>query len=108
MELTSFTIAGKKYKIIATNHGYGRMLQRKLDPYIIGSALLALGTKLERYNNCGKQIMFKDEGRNTAVIFSIENRTIVLITVLDRANKVFVRNSLKDNTLVDNFTLNYA
>jgi hypothetical protein len=102
-EITGFFVSGKFFRLIATNHAIKRIKQRRLNKYQIASAILGLGTKLEMYNNSGKQILISDKDKNLSTIFAIEKYNIVLVTVLDKANPY-----VKENTVVESFSFQYA
>jgi hypothetical protein len=89
------------YTVIATNHGMERLKERGVDPYYISSACLALGTKLDAYNDSGNHIMLVDEGRDVATVITVENYTIVIIMALAKGSEVFA----KSNTIIENFRL---
>ncbi len=96
-EITAFFIGDNTYRVIATSHGVLQMGKRGLDKYYIASACLALGLKLDRYNNTGTHIMLVDEPKDLAAVITVENYNIVLITVIDKAD-VFA----KSNTVIEN------
>lgn len=99
-ELTAFIVDGNMYRVIATDHGIKRLHNRGVNRYYIASACIALGEKLESYNNSGKQIMICDSGKDMSTLITVENYRIVIITVLDKSNP-FVH----DNTVIENFTM---
>ena len=105
-EITAFVIGNNIYRVIATSHSLKQMARRNLDPYHIASASLALGKKLEKYNNSGKQIMVTDDGKNLTTIITVENYTIVIITVIDKS-KAYVSHK-KPDTVVESFNYNLA
>lgn len=96
-EITAFFIGDNVYRVVATSHGAVQMGRRKLDQYYIASACLALGLKLDQYNNTGTHIMLVDESKNLAAVITVENHRIVLITVIDSAD-VYA----KSNTVIEN------
>jgi putative NADH-flavin reductase len=96
--ITNFDVNGNVYKVIATDHAIERLAKRSLNRYYIASACLALGEKLETYNNSGKQIMIVDATKNVSSVIAIEDYTIVVITVLAKSNPY-----VKENTLIENF-----
>ncbi len=102
-EITSFIVNNKVWRVIGTEHGLKRLERRRLDKYQIASACLALGMKLEYYNNSQKQIMITDDGKNLSTLIAVENFTIVIITVLDKSNPY-----VKENTVVESFSFKLA
>lgn len=97
-ELTAFIVENSLYRIVATKHAIDRYHMRGVSKYYIASACLALGEKLETYNNSGNQIMICDSGKNMSSLVSVENYTIVVITVLDKSDPFVM-----ENTIVENF-----
>lgn len=102
-EITSFIVNSKIWRVIGTEHGMKRLNKRRLDKYQIASACLALGIKLEYYNNSREQIMIADAGKNLSVLVAVENYTIVVITVLDKGNPY-----VKPNTVIESFSFKLA
>lgn len=98
-EITAFVVGGKLYKVLGTDHALERLARRKIDPFHVASACLALGNKLESYNNSGKQIIIRDVSKSLSTVFCVEKYTIVLITVLNKSNPY-----VKDNTVIEDFT----
>lgn len=96
-EITAFNVGEHVYRVVATSHGILQMKERTLDQYYIASACLALGLKLDLYNNTGTHIMLIDELKDLAAVITVENYSIVLITVIDKAD-VFA----KSNTVIEN------
>jgi hypothetical protein len=102
-EITAFIIGENIYRVITTVHGFEMMAERNLNPYHIASTCLALGKKLDKYNNSGKQIMITDDGKNLSTLIAVENYTIVIITVIDKSNPY-----VKSNTVVEAFNYKLA
>jgi putative NADH-flavin reductase len=100
--ITSFGIGSNTYKVLATDHAIKRLESRGLDKYYIASACLALGEKLNTYNNSGNQIMLIDKGKVVSSIIAVEDYTIVVITVLAKANP-YIKESMKASTIIENF-----
>jgi hypothetical protein len=100
--LTQFTMDGKVYTLVASAHALDMLHKRRLNPWYIASACIALGAKLDRYNNSGKDIMIVDKAKNTTCIVTVENNTIVLITVLNKSNP-YVKADAIDRTVVEKF-----
>lgn len=96
-EITAFSVGDNVYRLVATSHGQSQMKNRNLDCYYIASSCLALGLKLDYYNNSRKHIMLIDESKDLAAVITIEKFVIVLITVIDKS-EVFA----KSNTVVEN------
>jgi hypothetical protein len=96
--ITNFDVNGNTYRVIATDHAIARLHRRQLNKYYIASSCLALGEKLETYNNSRKQIMLIDKTKNVSSVIAVENYTVVVITVLDKGNPY-----VKENTLIENF-----
>lgn len=94
-EITAFLIGEHIYRVIATDHGRKRLGERGVDAYHIASVCLAMGKKLDDYNNSGKQLMLVDNGKDMATVIAVENFTIVIITVLDKANAYAKLNTIK-------------
>jgi hypothetical protein len=99
-ELTAFVVGDNIFRVISSNHGLSQMKKRSLDSFSICSSLLAMGLALEGFNNSNKHIMIQDKGRNITCIFAVENYTIVLITIIDKTEDVWVKDSLKNKTQV--------
>jgi hypothetical protein len=102
-EITAFIVENNIIRVIGTDHAIQRLDRRSVDKYHVASACLGLGKKLLEYNNSGNHIMLIDEGKNLSCVLTVENYTVVLITVLEKAN-VYV----KENTLVENFQFKVA
>ncbi|MNT22431.1 hypothetical protein D3C72_1578130 [compost metagenome] len=105
-EITAFVIGNNVYRVIGTTHGIKQLKERGVDEYHIASTCLAMGSKLNEYNNCGKQVMLIDEGKNIATVIAIENYTIVVITVIDKSNVYAKLNTIIEN--VNEKRLQYA
>jgi putative NADH-flavin reductase len=101
-EITAFTIGSDIFRVIGTNHALEMLQERNLDPFYVASACLALGQKLGDYNDSDKKVMIKDEGRSLACLIAVESYTIVLITVIDRAD-VFAKNNTEVEELSAKF-----
>lgn len=80
----TFVIDNLLYNVIGTVHSLERLEERSLNKYHILSTIVGLGAKLSRYNNSGKHIIISDEQKEISTIFTVENYTVVLITVLDK------------------------
>jgi hypothetical protein len=98
--LTAFVVGDDIFRVISSNHGLSQIEKRNLDIFNICSSLLAMGLSLKGFNNSNKHIMVQDKGRNITCIFAVENYTIVLITIVDKTEDVWVKNSLKNKTQV--------
>lgn len=85
--MNTFTIDGKIYSIRLTNHAELRTKQRKIDMYMVTSAILALGkTRIEQYQNSDRDILIQDLTNNFAVVITIEGNTIYVITCIDHCD----------------------
>jgi hypothetical protein len=80
----TFVVENKLFNVIGSTHALERLEERGIDKYHALSSLVALGDKLTEYNNNNKHIIISNEEKDCSVIFTVENWTIVLITVLDR------------------------
>jgi len=101
-ELTAFKINNRVYRLVASHHATDRLFKRKLNQWYVASACIALGEKLDKYNNSGMDIMIVDKEKNTTCIVTVERDTIVLITVLDKGNP-YVKKDRVDRTVVEEF-----
>jgi hypothetical protein len=79
-----FVIDHRLFTIIGSDHALDMLSERGIDKYNIMSSLVGLGSKLSEYNNNNKHIIISNEDKNCSTVFTIENYTIVLITVLDK------------------------
>lgn len=101
--ITTFAIANEKgehkiYKVLGTRHSFERFDKYRLNKYQVSGLILSLGDKLNSYNDSGKHILLPDEDKDISVVFTIENYTIVLITVIDRGDSL---PSLTKETVVE-------
>ncbi len=79
------TIPG--YRIAVTSHGAMRMRQRRIDKYLVISAIASIGDeKLKHYNNKGIDVCVHDEKNNFLVVFCMQNYVIKVITVIKNAD----------------------
>lgn len=101
-ELTAFKVNDTLYRLVASHHATDMLHRRRLNKWYVASACVALGEKLDRYNNSGKDIMIADKSKNTTCIMTVENNTIVLITVLDKGNP-YIKKDAIDRTVVEEF-----
>lgn len=79
----TFQIAGITYSIVISDHAFKRMEQRKIDELQILSAITAMGGKrIMEYNNSNKDFAVIDKYHNLAIIATIENEQVIIITLL--------------------------
>jgi hypothetical protein len=85
--INQFTIKGKTYSIRLTKHAELRLTQRKLDLYQAIGAILSLGkNRITEYAGSNRDIMILDKVNNFAVVINIKYRTIIIVTVIDKAD----------------------
>jgi hypothetical protein len=87
-EVSRFIINNQLFKIIGTHHSVDMAKERGIDEYNIAGRLLTLGESLLEYNNSGKHLLIRYGEKNCSCVFTIEDYTIVLITVIDKGNAV--------------------
>lgn len=85
-EVSRFIVNNQLFKIIGTHHSVDMAKERGIDEYNIAGRLLTLGESLFEYNNSGKHLLIRYGEKNCSCIFTIEDYTIVLITVIDKGN----------------------
>lgn len=85
--INQFTINSRTFSIRLTDHAEIRLSQRELDLYQITGAILSLGKeRILFYKNSNKDILIQDKQNNFAIVISIKNSTITIITVIDSAD----------------------
>lgn len=90
--LITFNKDGQDYSIRISEHGALRANQRDISEDIIISCIFAL--TLERLEKCkqeGKDLAIIDENNNVAIIVTMYRNTIMIVTVIDKAN-IYVKN----------------
>lgn len=95
----TFVIEGRLFNVIGSSHALERLEDRNIDKYMIMSAIVGLGNKLVEYNNNNKHIIISNEGKNCSTVFTIENYTVVLVTVLDKGQMFTSRNTTLKETI---------
>jgi hypothetical protein len=86
-QLNTFTINNVTYCIKISEHAELRLSQRKLDLFKIVGAILSLGeNKIKNYSNTNKDIFIMDNTNNFSVVCYIKNYTIMIVTVLNKAD----------------------
>lgn len=80
----TFVVDNKLFNVIGSGHALDRLAERNINKYHVMSSIIGIGEKLSEFNNNNKHIIISDEQNNCSTIFTVENWTIVLITVLDR------------------------
>lgn len=91
----SFVINNTLFNVIGTGHSFEKLEERNLSKYHVLASIVGLGDKLSTYNNSGQHIIISDENKKISTIFTVENYTIVVITVIDKGAIFISRNGNK-------------
>lgn len=96
--LAQIRIEKEIYSVRATGHAIDRMAERKVDEWIVGGDVLALGKeRLLNFKRANKDIALIDTKRNITIIMNFKRNTIKILTVIDKAD-VYVL----DGTIIKN------
>jgi len=83
--LATLKIKGQDYSIRATIHAQKRMVERRIDEYVVSGNILALGyERLMGYRNTDKEFAIVDKIKNVAIIAAMRRNTVIVITVIDK------------------------
>lgn len=99
----TFVVDNKLFNVIGTQHSLERLGERSINKYHILSSIVGLGEKLSTHNNSGKHIIISDEKKNISTIFTVENFTVVLITVLDRGEMYISPKITHKQTVIESY-----
>jgi hypothetical protein len=95
--LAQIKIEGRRYGLRATAHAIQRMAERGVDAYVVTGNVLALGAeRLLDLQRAQEEAIVIDTVTNTAIVIGFKANTIMVITVLNKAN-VYI----KDNTRIE-------
>lgn len=93
--LATILIGEHTVDIIATRHANIRMHQRKVDPLLIISGVASVPSKdINQMMKKKTAAMVLDETNNLGIVFTIENKQIVIITVIQKKN-IYVKKNTK-------------
>ena len=85
--VNTFTIDKKTYSIRLTDHAQLRLQQRNIDLFQVIGSILSLGeNRITEYQNTNRDIFIMDKQNNFSIVFTIEQNTIYIITVIDSAD----------------------
>jgi hypothetical protein len=99
----TFIVNNRLFNVIGTGHSLERLYERGLSKYHVLSSIVGLGEKLATHNNSGKHIIISDETKDISTIFTVENFTIVIITVLDRGEMYISPKVTHKQTIIETY-----
>jgi hypothetical protein len=97
----TFVVDNKLFNVIGTGHSMDMLAEREIDKYHVMSSIIGMGKKLSEYNNNNKHIIISDEKKGISTVFTIENYTVVIITVIDKG-KVYISANGHKPTIYEN------
>ena len=90
--LAQIKIEKEIYSIRATGHAIDRMIERRVDEWVVSGDILALGKeRLLNFKEANKDIALIDTKRDITIIMNFKKNTIKILTVIDKSD-VYVLN----------------
>jgi hypothetical protein len=80
----TFAIDNKVFNVIGSSHSLDMLQERDIDKYSVLGTIIGLGEDLVQFNNNNKHIIVSNKDKDCSTVFTVENWTVVLITVLDK------------------------
>lgn len=100
-ELAMIKIDGKYHKIVASHHAMKRMDKREVDRYVVAGNVIALGAdRIRELQANDDEAIIIDKKKNVSVVIGFsKGDDITIITVIDKAENIFVKNDTEICTL---------
>ena len=96
--LAQIKIENETYSIRATGHAVDRMIERKVDKWVVSGDVLALGKeRLLSYTKLTKDVALIDSKRGITIILGFRKNTIYILTVIDKSDVYIL-----DGTIINN------
>ena len=96
--LAQIKIENEVYSVRATGHAVDRMIERKVDKWVVSGDVLALGKeRLLSYSQLTKDVALIDSKRGITIILGFRKNTIYILTVIDKSD-IYVL----DGTIIKN------
>lgn len=93
--LAQITIENETYSIRATGHAVDRMIERKVDKWVVSGDVLALGKeRLLSYTKLTKDVALIDGKRGITIILGFRKNTIYILTVIDKSDVYILDNTM--------------
>jgi hypothetical protein len=86
-------IGNNYYKVVISKHVLLRIEERGINPLGIIPSIRSAGNDLEKFNCSGRDIIIIDIRAGYSMIIHIFNHVITVMTVIDKAEDVYVNSS---------------
>jgi len=99
----SFLVKDKIFNCISSNHALEMLRKRNISKYHVFGSIVSLGEKLIEYNNNNKHIMISDDDKGITTVFTIENYIVVIITIIDKGEEVYISRNSHKETIIEKY-----